>query len=237
MRLLFLLLVSWSFVAQATPTTVHVDKETTLEQFQSWLIEAAQGSASVQFEFVNSEKSFDPFTMFSNHPDINKSRGDIFFLIGDLTKGWSEEEYDAYFPIARWLSIQGFRAVINPAAYISDIRDAVQSSEARGIIWSGHGSKEGKLWDKADAPLPQPIFSNRAARGLKHFVLGNCYGDQVANHYSFPFNSGVHHFTGEIDSDEFFAYLTSREWRDDIQEDLKFKLKKRPPKKRPSGLK
>lgn len=219
--------MSWSVFAQAAPATLHIEKETTIEQFQDWLIEAAKGAAPVQFEFSNLEKSFNPFPHILDTPELSKTRGDIYFLIGDLTNSWSEEEYASYFPIARWLSIQGFRAIINPAAYIKDIREAVKAEDTRGIIWSSHGSEDGEIFDKADIALPRHIFTNDASDGLKHFVLGDCYGSLVASYYTFPQDSGVHYWTGEITSDVFFDYLKSAKWRREFFKDLKLKPKKK----------
>lgn len=227
MSKLFVILMLWSIYASAAPRTVHIEKEANIEQFESWLFEAVRGAAPVQFEFSHPEKRFNPFAQLFEAP---ASRGDVYFFIGDLTNAWSEEEYSAYFPLARWLSVQGFRAVINPAAYAPDVRDAVQSESTRAIIWSSHGSKDGYVFDKSETPLPQHIFSNNASPGLKHYVLGNCYGDIVSKHYTFTQGSGVHFWTGEIDSDQFFDYLTSRKWREDFRKDLKVRLKKRPPR-------
>lgn len=227
MRKLFAVLLFWSMGAHAAPSAIPVPLNLSIEAFEKWVIDAIQGDP-VQFEFSSSKVRFDPFTQILGTPTT--SRGDIYFLIGNLEDNWSGEEYKAYFPIARWLSVQGFRAVINPAAYIPDIRDAAQSESTRGIIWSSHGSKAGQIFDKSHTPLPQHIFTYKASKGLKHFVMGDCYGDQVSSYYTFPENSGVHFWSGEITSEDFFKYLTSRKWREDIKADLKFRGKKRPPR-------
>lgn len=222
----YAILLSFILVAQAGAETVQVSPETTPQEFQSWFIEASTNKTSVQFEFVNLQKQFNPFDQIINELDPNKFRGDVYFLIGDLTNAWSEEEYVAYFPVAKWLSTNGFRAIINPAAVIKDVRDAVKSIDVRGIIWSSHGSEDGEIFDKNDQALPRNIFSYKASPRLRHFVLGDCYGERVANFYSFPAEAGVHHWVGEITSDDFFNYLKSSKWRRDFTADLRIKAKK-----------
>lgn len=224
---LIALVFSIGLTAHASTTTVYVDPNTTIEQFQNWMLEAAADSSSVQFEFSNLATTFNPLDQIMVGEEIAKSHGDIYFLIGDLTNSWSEEEYVAYFPVAKWLSLNGFRAIINPAVYIQDVRDAVKSETTRGIIWSSHGSEEGEIFDKSERPLPKNIFSIDAAPGLKHFVLGDCYGERVAAHYSFPKDAGIHHWTGEITSEDFFKYLKSSAWHDDLRQDLRVKTKKK----------
>lgn len=226
----YTILVSFFFVASAHAAveTVQVLQQTTPQQFQSWLIEASRNKSSVQFEFANVQKQFNPFDQIFEEEDPNKFRGDVYFLIGDLTNAWSEEEYGAYFPVAKWLSVNGFRAIINPAVYIRDVKDAVKSEDTRAIIWSSHGSEDGQIFDKSDGALPRNIFSYNASSRLKHVVLGNCYGERVSGHYSFPEMAGVHHWVGEITSDIFFSYLKSNKWRKDFKSDLRIKGKLKP---------
>ncbi len=230
MASIYALLLSFVLVAQAGAETVQVPDTTTPQEFQSWLIEASRNKTSVQFEFSQLQKQFNPFDQIFEDEDPNKFRGDVYFLIGDLTNAWSEEEYTTYFPVAKWLSVNRFRAIINPAVLIKDVKDAVKSEDTRGIIWSSHGSEDGEVFDKEDNALPRNIFSYNAGSRLKHFVLGDCYGERVSNHYSFPEGAGVHHWVGEITSEDFFSYLKSSKWREDFKTDLRIKTKKKPKK-------
>ena len=137
--------------------------------------------------------------------------GDVVFMIGDGTKEWGETEWGKYFDVAKYLAEKKFRVIMNPEATILDIKATVQSPTISVMIWSSHGSKDGRIYDVAETPVPAKAFAN-ISRSLKQIILNSCYSKNAPEIYKFPKNVDFVGWPETTDSEGFFSYLTSEDW-------------------------
>ncbi|OFZ19742.1 MAG: hypothetical protein A2X94_16960 [Bdellovibrionales bacterium GWB1_55_8] len=135
--------------------------------------------------------------------------GDIVFLIGHLEADPTRHEMSKFHGMIKWATSSGFRAVMDPAALDQELDEVVQSANTAVIIWSSHGSKDGRVYDARENPIDNDSFSKGATSKLKMYVLSNCFGDQTTKYYSFAPDSTRIHWSGTTNSNELFEYLYS----------------------------
>jgi hypothetical protein len=149
--------------------------------------------------------------------DLYRTRypnGDVVFLVGDAWD-WDRGLWTRYRRIAKWLSKNGFRVVMNPSASVHDLRAAVQNDRTKVIIWSGTANRQGAIRDAGENAIPANVFNTRVSRNLRQVVFHTPAGRTVTSHYDTP--ESVEHEThwprGRISLDELFQYLLSDHWK------------------------
>jgi hypothetical protein len=153
--------------------------------------------------------------------DANKSiysknypKGDFYYLIAGLKDKWTESDYGRFYKIAKKLSNEGFRVIINVDAQVADVKEAIANPNTSAIIWNSHGSEDGVVYDSTEEALPKNIFTKNHSKRLKYILFGNCYGTLSTEYYGLQQDTSITSFgwKGEVDSDMFFHYLESKKF-------------------------
>lgn len=144
--------------------------------------------------------------------------GDLVFLIGYLEDEPTRNEMRKFQGMIRWALDSGFRAVMDPAALDEEVREFVQSRDTAVIVWSSHGSADGRVWDARNNAISRDSFAAGATDKLKMFVLSNCSGDQTVRYYDFPARIQKIYWNGTTNSSQLFDYLFSSEFDRDLRE-------------------
>lgn len=145
------------------------------------------------------------------YSDVYKN-GDVSFLTGYLEDQWTQAEWNRFYGIAKWLVKHNFRVIMNPVAYIPDIRATVQDPRTKVIIWSSHGSKDGRIYDSRKEAVPAEIFAENAGANFKQIIASSCYGEVMVQRYAFPERVNKKYWQGTTGSDDLFNYLKSDSW-------------------------
>ncbi len=228
-------LMGFASSAHASVITLGVAQDSSSERLsfiqaiqQARSIPTAHDTIVVQGESLNLETSLSTLFGFQNSvsgaslpaaPRVAGGNGDVYMMWGDLGDAWTEQEYDKFYSISKFLVRNGFRNLINATAFEADVREAVANPKTAVIMWSSHGSTDGKIYATDDVALPQDTFSLNVSSAFKQIVLSNCYGEATVQYYPFPAQVATHHWTGPTTTDEFFTYLTTT-WSADLQKDL-----------------
>ncbi|MCM2277531.1 MAG: hypothetical protein NDJ89_05595 [Oligoflexia bacterium] len=155
---------------------------------------------------------------------ISDSRnGDLVFLIGHLEASPTRQEMKKFHGMIKWAIDSGFRAVMDPAALNEELRQTVRSDRTSVVIWSSHGSADGRVWDAKERAVPADAFADRAGDLLKMYVLSNCSGENTVKHYRFKPGSRHVYWEGKTTSQALFSYLYSTLFDDGLR-DLGFSL-------------
>lgn len=136
-------------------------------------------------------------------------QGDFYYLIGNLTDNWTSSDFARFYSVAKWLAWRGFRVIINPIAFVSDVREAVQNPRTSAVIWNSHGATSGAVLDSSDVILPKDIFIKNASPRFKYLLFANCSGAASKGYYGidrvrYPVSYG---WSGDVTSDDLFNYL------------------------------
>lgn len=153
--------------------------------------------------------------------------GDFYYLIGDLSDQWSERDFNKFYSVAKWLAKKGFRVIINPIAFIGDVREAVQNPRTSALIWNSHGNSSGKIFDTNKKALPADIFTTDRSPKLNYILFANCYGTETREYYKIDKDHGFAHafgFRGTATSTDLFKYLFGTDFNDDLANSLEIKL-------------
>ena len=203
--LLISALVLWTGVPGASAGTLQFElNNSEIEKFQFFAaIEATRnGLTQEERQLIVSSDAYE--------------NGDVYYLTGNLTDEWTNNEWDSYYGIAKWLVQAHFRVIMNPFSSELEVREAVQNPRVTAIIWSSHGDQEGQIFDANKTVLPRDVFSSGVSPNLRQIILSNCYGEATVKYYSMPKNVYIKHWTGITNSKELFDYLVSDSWNKDL---------------------
>jgi hypothetical protein len=153
--------------------------------------------------------------------------GDFYFLIGNLDDEWSHQDYNDFYSIAKWLAKEGFRPVINPIAYISDVREAVQNKTTSAVLWDSHGSEDGQVYDSDGTGVPAETFVTGKTASFKYLLFANCYGQASRSFYGitsvkYPASFG---WPSTTTSTDLFEYLRGDTFDQQLADSLGIVLK------------
>lgn len=172
----------------------------------------------IVFEFYDSNAAF--FFKTANK-DLNKSKkeiyqktypnGDFYYLIGDLGDNWTKSDYEKYYSVAKWLSLRGFRTILNVAAYEPDLQEAVSNENTTAIIWNSHGRKDGTILDTNKVAIDEQLFVNLRSPNLRYVLFANCWGDTSAQKYGLRNMEKIvsEGWDRTVTSDDLFKYIFS----------------------------
>lgn len=136
--------------------------------------------------------------------------GDVVFLHGHLEDEMTQDEWNRYYGIAKWLVEKGFRVIMNPLAATQDIRAAAQDDRTKVIIWSSHASKDGTIYDTTEQPVPRDAFS-AGGKNLKQIVFSCCFSELTVKLYPVPATvTSTIHWEGTTNTGDLFSYLKSK---------------------------
>lgn len=148
---------------------------------------------------------WDPQTWTASDPKL----GSLHFMIGDLEATPTETEMRMFYGMSRWALNNGFNLRMDPAATESDLRGSVTHPELSVLIWSSHGSRDGRVWDAKKVAIAQDSFSKDASSLLKYYVFSNCFSDQTVDRYSLVEGAGRTYWEGTTTSSDLKAFLYS----------------------------
>lgn len=205
-----------SWASSSTALTLHLST-TNSDEANLSLIDQQIGNqepTTLVFEFSQAKASniFFSSTYSNEYPN-----GDFYYLIGDLAKNWSKSDYARFYNVARMLEAQGFRTIVNVAASANDVREAARNHQTSAIIWNSHGADDGSIFDIKDIEVPRDAFTKGKSARLRFVLFANCYGYRSIDYYHIGGQTLGAGWQGESDSEQFFSYLRS----DDFQQDLK----------------
>lgn len=216
-------LIASSARAVQVELSLNADDPAEAKRFMQWVQKIQSGESSDR-NLVLTAPSLD-LTIGVHSPWDDSYRevaknGDMYVLWGNLDDSWTQDEYNKFYTISKWLVKHDFRNIINPVANESDIREAATNPRTSGILWSSHGNTQGVIFGSDQSPVANDAFSTNASPSFRHMVMSNCYADQSMNYYTIPSHLRVKHWTGETTTSEFFQYLVSSEWDNDLMTDL-----------------
>jgi hypothetical protein len=109
--------------------------------------------------------------------------GDFYYLIGDLSDEWTKSDYKKFYSVAKWLSLRGFRTILNVAAYEPDLQEAVSNENTTAIIWNSHGRNDGTIYGTGKKAIDYNLFINLRLPSLKYVLFANCWGSVSSEKY------------------------------------------------------
>jgi hypothetical protein len=140
-------------------------------------------------------------------------RGDIYYLIGNLSKQETDDEVQNFASVARWLANKNYRTILNANASINDVREAVSNPNTVAIIWSSHGNTLGQVFTSSGA-LPEDAFDLNASPSFERIILSNCHGDETVNYYPIP--ASTTYWEGTTTSSDLQSFLFSERFDDKV---------------------
>ncbi len=136
--------------------------------------------------------------------------GDVYILIGDLGKTSVDKEFKMFTELAGWFSKAGYRVIVNPVAYPSDIQEAASNPNTVAIIWSSHGT-ESSIFDHDAKSIPKNAFNPKdVSKRLKYILFSSCYGKCAQEVYEFSDGVKKYGWKSKTYSSELISYLMSK---------------------------
>jgi hypothetical protein len=135
--------------------------------------------------------------------------GAMHFMIGDLEAAPTRGEMEMFFGMLQWALDAGFTAYMDPAATNDDLRESVRSPDLSTMIWSSHGSRDGRVWDANKTEVAQDSFADQASEHLKYYVFSNCYSGATVQRYALAPDAGYTYWEETTNSSDLKAFLYS----------------------------
>jgi hypothetical protein len=156
---------------------------------------------------------WDPQTWTASEPKL----GSLHFMIGDLEAAPTETEMQMFYGMTRWALGNGFNLRMDPAATGSDLRGSITHPDLSVLIWSSHGSRDGRVWDAKKVAVAQDAFSKDASSLLKYYVFSNCFSNMTVDRYSLVEGAGRTYWEGTTTSSDLKAFVYSPEFNERLR--------------------
>lgn len=143
----------------------------------------------------------------------NTVNGRINFFIGHLEENPTKVEMQHFYGIVKWGISAGFSMLMDPYATITDLRAIISDEVTSVVIWSSHGSIDGRIYDANKVTMPTNIFyEGDPGNKKRQFILSNCYSNVTNEINTWPLNSQRVFWNGLTSTTDLFTYLMSDRW-------------------------
>ncbi|MEN0057919.1 MAG: hypothetical protein AAGB31_03725 [Bdellovibrio sp.] len=192
------------------------------------------------FEFYDSNTAFLFPIQASDSKSIREEiyrksypNGDFYYLIGDLSDGWTKSDYEKFYSVAKWLSLRGFRTIFNVAAFAIDLQEALANKNTSALIWNSHGATDGTIFDTNKVAIATDTFVKLRTGNLKYILFANCDGYNSINKYGLRKMNKMRAMGWKysITSNHLFEYIFSKKFDIDLSKALEKKIIKKPTRK------